>query len=109
MKASELSGEQLDLWVARARGVAVYPGEGGGLRYDPAPGLRAQPWQPSRWWSQGGPLIEQARIDLNWDTEGTGEWAASIEPDVLAHGASVLEAAMRALVMEKFGEQLPQA
>lgn len=106
MQLHELTVEQLDHWVARAQGLETTTGEDGHLYYSPGHNLPPRRWNPTRYWSQGGPLIEQHHIDLNWDTEGTKEWSASIEPDVLAHGKSLLEAAMRAFVTLRFGEQV---
>lgn len=106
MKVSELEGPALDEWVARARGVELHSGEDGALYYHPGHNLPPRKWNPCRYWSQGGPLIEEYRIDLNWDTEGTQEWSASCEPAILAHGKTVLEAAMRAVVMTRFGQEL---
>ena len=106
MLVSELTTEQLDHWIARAQGLEAFTGEDGQLYYHPGHGLAPRRWNPCRYWSQGGPIIEQQHIDLNWDTEGTQEWAASIDPDVLSHGKSVLEAAMRAFVMLKFGDHV---
>jgi len=106
MKVNELQGVQLDEWVARAQGLALIAGDDGTPRYHPGHNLPPRKWNPSRYWSQGGPLIEEYRIDLNWDTEGTREWAASCEPDILAQGKTVLEAAMRAVVMARFGHEL---
>lgn len=106
MNTSELEGIELDLWVARARELEFFVDENGTPHYHPGHNLPPRKWNPSRYWSQGGPLIEEYRIDLNWDTEGTDEWSASCEPDILAHGRTVLEAAMRAVVMRRFGAQL---
>lgn len=108
MRANELTLEQLDYWVARARGLETYHAENGDLMYSPNPSLPPRKWNPTRFWSQGGPIIEEARIDINWDTEGTGRWAASMDPDVLAEGDTVLEAAMRAYVIARVGQELPE-
>lgn len=109
MRVAELSLEQLDYWVARARGIDVYyPEDSDVLTYDPAPTLPGRKWNPTKFWSQGGPIIEESKIDLNWDTEGTREWSASVDPDVLAQGTTVLEAAMRAFVTAKFGDEVDQ-
>ena len=108
MKVRELEGDRLDFWVARARGLATFNGENGELLYHPGHNLPPRKWNPSRYWSQGGPLLEEHHIDLNWDTEGTREWSASIEPDILAQGRTVLEAAMRAFVILKFGEEIQE-
>jgi hypothetical protein len=107
MKVSDLSLDQLDYWVARARNInAWYPEGTHDLMYVAAANLPPRRWQPTRFWSQGGPLIEEAHIDLNWDVEGTSQWSASLEPDILAHGATVLEAAMRAYVHKAFGPEV---
>jgi len=106
MKAAQLSGTQLDYWAAKAAGIPVFH-QGDELFYHPGHNLPPRKWNPSRYWSQGGPIIEEQKVDLNWDTEGTLEWSASIEPDVLAHGPTVLEAAMRAYVISSLGQDLP--
>jgi hypothetical protein len=107
MKVSELTSDQIDYWVAKARQVnAWYPEGGNELFYVAAANVPPRKWKPTRYWSQGGPLIEEARIDLNWDVEGTGEWSASIDPDILARGATALEAAMRAYVQKAFGPEV---
>lgn len=106
MKVSELHAERLDYWVAQGKALEAFSGTDGLLYYHPGHNLPPRRWQPTRYWSQGGPLIEQYHIDLNWDTEGDKHWAASIEPDILAQGADVLEAAMRAFVMLKFGDEV---
>ncbi len=106
MQTDQLSGDQLDYWVARARGLELMQQNGNWL-YHPGHKLPPRQWQPTRYWSQGGPIIEELKIDLNWDTEGTQEWSASIEPDILAHGSSVLEASMRAYVTAVLGTTLP--
>lgn len=105
MHVSELTLEQLDEWVARAQGLETWH-ENGDLMYTPNPRLPPRKWSPTRFWSQGGPIIEAAHIDLNWDTESDGCWSASMEPDVLAEGDSVLSAAMRAFVMARFGQEV---
>lgn len=106
MKVSELHDTQLDHWVARGKELELKQGDDGLWYYQPGHNLPPRRWNPSRYWSQGGPLIEQYHIDLNWDTEGNQQWSASIEPDILAQGKDVLEAAMRAYVMLMFGEEV---
>lgn len=102
-----MSLAQLDYWVARAQNLSVTVAQGAdGLLYTPHPSLAPRQWAPTRYWSQGGPIIEQAHIDLNWDWEHSREWTASLEPDINAQGKSVLEAAMRAYVIAKLGENI---
>jgi len=101
-KINNISQVQLDILVAEAIGMDVfYPENIDKLNYIPRPGMTAREWAPSRFWSQGGPLIEQYKIDLNWAWEETGEWTASIEPGINTQGNTLLEAAMRALVYLK--------
>ena len=108
MKASELSNTQLDYWVAKARQIDLLPDpqHEEGFLYRAHASLPPRRWQPTRLWSQGGPIIETSHIDLNWDWEQSGEWTASMEPDINAQGSTVLEAAMRAYVISVFGETL---
>ncbi|MCU7832782.1 MAG: DUF2591 domain-containing protein [gamma proteobacterium symbiont of Lucinoma myriamae] len=99
---NNLSPVKLDVLVAEAIGIDVfYPDNNNKLSYVPITGMAPREWAPSRFWSQGGPLIEQYKIDLNWGWEEMAEWTASIEPDINVQGATVLEAAMRALVCLK--------
>lgn len=103
----ELSPQAIDYWVAKARAVEVTRDrQSGVLMYDPGHGFAPRRFSPTIYWSQGGPIIDEAHIDLNWDTEGNQLWAASMEPDILAHGNTALEAAMRVYVIAKLGEQL---
>lgn len=107
MKVNSLTAEQLDYWVAKARNINLTPApDGNGFLYKPHPTLAQRQWAPSRLWSQGGPIIEEAHIDLNWDWEESSEWTASTEPDINAQGKSVLEAAMRAYLISKFGDEV---
>ena len=96
MQTDQLSGDQLDYWVARARGLELMQQNGNWL-YHPGHNLPPRQWQPTRYWSQGGPIIEELKIDLNWDTEGTQEWSASIEPDILA--GCVCAAVVRVMIV----------
>lgn len=107
MKVSELTEHQLDQWVAHTRELEIFTAEDGLWYYHPGHNLPPRRWNPTRYWSQGGPLIEQYHIDLNWDTEGSQQWSASIDPDILAEGTTALEAAMRACVTMRFGEEVP--
>lgn len=78
MKVSELTGAQLDYWVARAQGWSIGRPDGNGFYYPtPTPeGLDhwieqgaevefrevAQDWKPSSNWLQGGAIIEREGI-----------------------------------------------
>jgi len=97
-----LSSVKLDILVAEAIGINVFfPENQDKLSYLPRKGSPPREWAPSRFWSQGGPLIEKYKIDLNWGWEENNEWTASVEPEINAQGKTVLEAAMRALIYLK--------
>lgn len=108
MNVRSLTLEQLDYWVAKARDIKLIssPTGGEGFFYQPHPSMAPRQWAPSRLWSQGGPIIEESHIDLNWDWEEASEWTASTEPDINAQGKSILEAAMRTYLISKFGEEI---
>jgi hypothetical protein len=121
MKVSELSGAELDYWVARAEGIAVAIGED--TWEIQKWGERAVYWyggdgeiggtmpiggwgSPSTNWSDGGPIIERERIRLEaaWIGELKDEigWLAERQFE----GKTALIAAMRAFVASKFGEEV---
>ncbi len=107
MKVNQLTHEQLDYWVAKAKDIALSPeADGSSYLYSPHPDMAPRRWSPSRYWSQGGPIIEEAHIDLNWDWESASEWSASIEPDINSQGKTALEAAMKAFVTSQLGEDV---
>lgn len=127
MNTSELTGELLALWVAKAQNYTVdmhtdrdgivysvkTPGEfigyiGGG---------HAQQFAPHEDWAQAGPIIERWHINLECeqDTDGRSAmrdvfWRASIlvtARDSWGEDKSPLVAAMRAFVRSKFGKEVP--
>ncbi|MCN4144877.1 MAG: DUF2591 domain-containing protein [Thiohalomonas sp.] len=94
---NHLSSVKLDILVAEAIGIDVfYPDNHNKLSYVARAGMA-----PSRFWSQGGALIEQHKIGLNWGWEEMAEWTGSIEPNINIQGTTLLEAAMRALLCLK--------
>lgn len=121
MKTSELTGAQLDYWVAKALGlkpelfgspVKDMVGIVGGVPPEfELDGPNYDCFMPSRMWAQGGPIIERERIMLVWDT---GSWAAEIAAGPvqgrrIAFGGTALEAAMRAFVTSKYGDEATAA
>ena len=119
MKTAELTGELLDYWVARAEGWTFGP-QHKTLECDvwrDADGcivgmIPAQAFQPSVNWSNGGPILqrEMDNVRLNrFDSRPQYAWIAShAGSGGLEHrGASPLEAAMRAYVASKFGDEVP--
>jgi hypothetical protein len=112
LKTSDLEGVALDWAVAKC--------EGGGAAYvnthsrgevlmlsdDIHPWSRGDTWGPSYNWSQGGPIIERERIEL--DTCGS-EWRAVSEITFQSntpryYGPTPLVAAMRCYVASTLGE-----
>ena len=105
MKTSDLTGAELDYWVAKATQ--------GDFEIDPKdiPDLHEW-WIPSRSWVQGGPLIEKYSItiikckkDDFWqaaiNTTCTMDWP---EGEYYAEGPTPLIAAMRAIVVSVYGD-----
>lgn len=95
MKVSELEGEQLDYWVGKAEDA-----------YDPDGSW----FKPSTCWEEGGPIIERERIRLNPFWLDGNYWQARIarpEASYDGFGKTALEAAMRAYVRSKFGDEVP--
>jgi hypothetical protein len=90
MKASELSGVQLD-W-------AVFEAEYGTQTYE-----FTDAYKPSEDWAQGGSIIERERIRL----DPRGVWVAGHDSSNDEYlGATPLIAAMRCYVASKLGEEV---
>lgn len=121
MKVSELTGVQLDYWVAKSLGwEEVETGLG---TYDQGfwqgDGVFIEKYQfsPSTNWAQAGPLIERENISILRDgVEGGDQWLATIggwmSHDFVMGGISMpgntaLEAAMRCKVVSVYGDEVP--
>ena len=66
-------------------------------------------FHPSTNWSQGGPIIEQEKIEFSWEDKQTICTArVEISPQGMAcaEGSTPLIAAMRCLVASKLGEEI---
>ncbi|KVX45313.1 hypothetical protein WL05_21095 [Burkholderia ubonensis] len=112
----ELTGAALDYWTGKALDLSVEI-EGGqclvtrvtvGVRGLMLPGddkreyrMRG-PFRPSTDWKDGGALIERRRVGIYPDG---GRWVARADSESAAYGVgeTPLEAAARALVVERFG------
>ncbi len=123
MKVSELTGAELDYWVAKAEkhlhatledgkcwlGRCDVPKftegtrRGGGVCY-----------KPSEDWSQGGPIIEREKITSH-PHSAQEVWGAWIHPVInnpgtwtmpAAEGSTPLIAAMRVFVFSAYGEEV---
>lgn len=105
-KVDELTGAELDFWVAKADGKKPMPdGDGGWFTED---GFE---YSPSIEWSDGGPIIQNNFIELGWEGD---------PPECLAFcrdnskslsycsqwGSTALIAAMRSYVAAHFGEEV---
>lgn len=115
MKTSELAGAQLDYWVVRA---LMEPFKGRPLNDQTkedivkAFGLHADvPFLPSTEWAHGGPIIEREGISpMRWEAsndDGTAWTARNLTATVHQSGPTALIAAMRAYVVSKFGDDVP--
>jgi hypothetical protein len=126
MKVSELTGAQLDYWVAKANGMdakivpqRVYGGYG--ITFvdgTPACQVGIEYFDPSTNWAIGGPIIDQGRIVVE-PLHEVGEkpkWQCGVmsqygfegpESDCWMTGDTMLIAAMRALVAKKYGDEVP--
>jgi hypothetical protein len=106
MNVSELTGELLDTWVARAAGVPIKRRADGFLYTDED---HPKAWQPSNFWEDAGPIIERAGIGVS---PYRGVWGAWLSVDSYVGnpdmtGETPRIAAMRAFVASKFGDTVP--
>lgn len=122
MKVSELTGTQLDYWVAKAAGirVAIPPiwrdcAEPGYARTKDIKAFPFGPpaYSPSTDWMLGGPIIEREQMHLippePADQCADPRWLAHIgRPEAAwqGNGPTPLIAAMRAFVALKFGDEV---
>lgn len=110
-KVSDLEGAELDYWVAKAHGWKSDPDfldSALDQGYWTADGIfePKHEWKPSIDWSQGGPIIEREKIQLEIIH---GEWGALIDVDAWPkYGPTPLIAAMRAFVASKFGNEIEE-
>jgi hypothetical protein len=125
MKVEDLDGMTLDYWVARALGYASPDDVPSSLTGEWASNGFKNDWQPSEDWSQGGPIlahmIESGEFCVweyggtvtvsNHDPEGIPCKEPSREdiPKAMGEASTLLVAMCRALVMSKFGEEVPDS
>ena len=121
MKTSELTGAQLDYWVAMAGDATNNQDSGAYVAF-----ARMEKWgeswaqqqarpdtrfKPSTDWAQGGPIIERESITISDFDNG---WRAGMviwlpDHDDWYKGPTPLIAAMRAYVASKYGDSVPGA
>jgi hypothetical protein len=115
MKTAELTGAELDYWVAKAAGISLkrFKDGGSGNYYWCHDWMENDlpEWAPSKLWSQGGPIIEREGINLSKESiPGFYTWMAQTTcdgPCYVMSGETALIAAMRAYVASVFGEEVP--
>ncbi len=102
MRVSELKGELLDYWVAKANDVEEVH------VIDSHCVVNHQRWEPSIDWSQGGPIIEREGINLSHSLEPDSEHCTAFMRSGRNRqkGFTPLIAAMRCYVDSKFGEEV---
>jgi hypothetical protein len=118
MKTAELTGAQLDYWVAKAEGFEALAGYPYPIPTWKTPhgNLRRPEWKPSELWAHGGPIIERERIAV-FSSDNGKTWGAEMRQheehwidttiyDCDAQGPAPLIAAMRAYVASKFGDEV---
>lgn len=121
-KVSELTGAELDYWVAKANGDNPCI-EDGKCMVIVSPGAMAGNetyrfyFQPSLDWRLGGPIIEREKISIVHDErDGTYQAGYGIELQSMwgvvfslpsEYGPTPLIAAMRAFVLKRHGDEVP--
>jgi hypothetical protein len=118
MKVENILSPLLDLWVARALG---FPDSYIGthkcfLFCTPDNLFQPREYSPSEDWEEGGHLITQHRIGTYWSISEeldvgdwlgrTKNWVALLPDGTTCRGADPLIAAMRALVVSKYGPEV---
>ena len=114
MKTSELTGAALDWAVAKCEGVSVEISIGGWWVFDSSAfpkfidSYNDGKWQafhPSICWAQGGPIIEQEKIEIFIRDEMWFAYSSLSVPQDF-HGDTPLIAAMRCYVASQFGDEI---
>lgn len=108
MKTAELTGVQLDYWVAKAAGMLfVHDRTDGGVTAQENVGGHVYNYRfaPSTDWSQGGLIIKREwRPITAWLIEKLGpNWRDGID----GFDAEILRWFMRGFVGSKFGDEVP--
>lgn len=105
VKVSELEGAALDYAVAKAEGDEHWTSD----RNPDWFAWRMRNWKPSTDWSQGGPLIDEYRPDIQGVRSGgfvayLNNYMDDLDPLVTGQGDTYLIAACRAIVAAKLGD-----
>ena len=106
MKTSELIGPALDWAVAKCEGYSPFFASGYIQLKNWIP---SKPFTPSTDWSQGGPIVEQEGICVEFDYHENGEaWSAAYDNETgpWRFGTTPLIAAMRCFCCAKLGDEI---
>ena len=108
MKTSELTGPTLDWAVAKCEGGSTMYWEGTVQWRGPEGKWSREPFRPSTYWAQGGPIIEQEKIATQ---PLGGGWFAGVgsgpnRSSWSAYGLTPPIAAMRCYVASKLGDEI---
>ena len=98
IKTSDLSGAALDWAVANSEELISINTE-----HLFKPWYLLENYIPSTDWTQGGPIIEREKVELEHDGF---EWWARIRSDEDFKGSTPLLAAMRCYVASKLGDEI---
>lgn len=108
MNTLELSKTDLDWAVGKAKGIPLFRSKSGRWMrqdYGQFNYRHGAPWfEPSRLWDDAGPIIEREKITIC--PNDTTWWAVHPDAELEVHGDTPLEAAMRAYVHAKLGEEV---
>lgn len=114
MKVSELTGGDLDFWVARAEGIELDANgvavSQNGTRIAYQHDSDRVPFSPSTAWVDGGPIIEREHIQLLHNQHRGWYVPMFAEGEIVAGrftSPSPLITAMRSFVASKFGDEVP--
>ena len=111
MKTSELTGAALDWAVAKCEGLLAFGWEDDmGLLRIVLESRDTEYYVPTINWSQGGPIIEREKIEVQVDEYSFG-WRSCIphfdgEDEEYSYGPTPLIAAMRCYVASKLGDNI---
>lgn len=106
MKVSELTGAELDYWVAKAESLTLMGSEHASFKQWQSM-TRVAPWRYSSRWDHGGLIIEREKIAVIPASAEEG-WYGSPWVGKPYYGDSPLVAAMRCYVVSKFGEEVQE-
>jgi len=101
IKVSIATGEALNRLVAQCQGECLVDG----CLFTKDPEDEQVLYDPTTDWAQGGPIIEQEKITIEY-TGDPDTWCSGIMADQEFYGSTPLIAAMRCLVASKLGDEV---